>query len=147
MIAICASQSAKSFHAKMFYVRFSYKNYFIHFSHFCNTVFFTNGWTQIFQKKTVLNHLKEDLPVAPDDGIDSIEDLLAGLGVNVDAVAVAGVVHQGHLSSNLKFIYDTRIFVFGMLQKLKKTSFLKFNKMQWQLSYWSKIRKSCFFIF
>ena len=57
-------------------------------------------------------HLKEDLPVAPNDGIDSIEDLLAGLGVNVDAVAVAGVVHQGHLSSNLKFIYDTSIFVF-----------------------------------
>ena len=40
MIAICASQSAKSFHAKMFYVRFSYKNYLIHFSYFCNTVFF-----------------------------------------------------------------------------------------------------------
>ena len=44
-----------------------------------------------------MNHLKKHLSVAVDDGIDGFKDFGSGLLVDVDAVAVAGVVHQGQL--------------------------------------------------
>ena len=47
-----------------------------------------------------MNHLKKHLSVAVDDGIDGFKDFGSGLLVDVDAVAVARVVHQGQLHHN-----------------------------------------------
>ena len=44
-----------------------------------------------------LNYFEKDFSIAADDGIDRVEHLVAGLLVDVDAVAVPWMVHQRHL--------------------------------------------------